>query len=169
MKFRPRVNTIFILWIVFGGLWCGFLFYIFAIASGKETEKNYSYVFASEIQDTIENIGELSMRDYAYAHGGTVKTIELRGNKEITFALYLESPENIEKIKIGNIISKENNSRIITIKSKEENFNIKLRDLKEVRKQERKPEAIKWILGYIIIGIILLFNPVDFNKFLKGK
>jgi hypothetical protein len=169
MKFKERLNAVFLLWLIFGGLWCGFLFYISAIAIGHETEKNYLKVFGSEIHDTIENIGELLMKDYAYVHRGGIKTIELKSNKEITFALYLETPENIGKIKIGDKLIKEKNSRIITIKSNEESFNIVLRDLKEMRKHKRRNEAIKWIIAYIIIGTILIIKPVNLTKFLRGK
>jgi len=164
MKLKPRFHILFFIYIFFGAVIFGLLCYIFAFKIGENTEINYKKVFENEINDTINNIGILSGKDYAYMHGGLIKTVELKHNKEIEFALYLESYENIDNIKVGDIILKERFSEKISIKSVEKNFEIKLRNIERMRNEKRQTEIFKWIFGYLIMGLVILFVPINISK-----
>ena len=152
-----------------GGIFTGILIYIFSYRIGKETELNYIKIIETEIIDTIIDISDLPPKDFAYPHAGGIQNIELKKIKEFKIPLYLESYKNEKRIKIGELISKEKDSRIIEISNKDDKFTIELTNLVELRKQKGKAEAIKWIIVYLIIGTIILFVPIQTNRKLKRK
>jgi len=165
MKLKPKFHTLFFIYIFFGGIWTIALIYIFSYQMGKRTELNYLKIVDIEIGDTIVNIGDLPAKEYAYTHNGRIQYLELKNLKELKIPLYLESYKNKGRITVGERITKENNSRIIHIYSKNGSFTIKLQNLVKLRKQSGKINAIMWIVAYLVIAIILLFyNPFQTNK-----
>jgi hypothetical protein len=169
MKLKPKFDILVTFYLIFGSIVAASLFYVFGYVMGKKTEENYIRIFENRIQDTIKNIGYLSGGDYAYMHKGTIKTIELKNIKGVEFALYLENYKNIDNLMVGDYISKEENSSLISIKSKDKSFDIILKNIKEIRIHERKIEAIEWISGYLIIGLIGLFTPVKYRIYSNKK
>jgi len=164
MKLKPRFSILFFIYLIFGAVFTGILIFIFAYRLGFQTEGNYRYFVESSINDTIVEIGELAPLDYAFAHGGKVETVKLKNNSENVLALYLESYENVDNILVGDNFIKNENSKTITIKSNKKSFDIVLRDLTVLREHNRKGETIKWIVIYLIIGVIMLFVPLNMNK-----
>ena len=164
MKLKPRFHILFFIYIVFGGIFTGLLIYIFSYRIGEKTELNYRKIVEAEIRDTIINIADLPPKDFAYPHAGGIQYLELKKNKDLKIPLYLDSYQSEKKINIGDRIQKEKGSRIIQIYNTNKDFSIELRDLVELRKQKGKAEAIKWIIVYLIIGIIILFVPIQNNR-----
>lgn len=164
MKLKPRFSALFFIYLIFGGVFTGILIFIFSYRLGFQTEENYRYFVENAINDTIVEIGELGPLDYAFAHGGMVETVKLKNNSERELALYLENYKHIDNIEAGDSFIKNENSKTITIKSNEKSFDIVLRNLTELREQKRKGETIKWIVIYLIIGVVMLFVPLKLNK-----
>jgi hypothetical protein len=159
MKYKPRLHSLFFIYIFFGGVLIGLMYYAFNFIKGQETEKNYLNIKKIEIQDTIADVGNLPSKDYAYTHTGLIKTIRLKNNIS-EFALYLESYENLDKIKTGDIISKKSNSNRLKITSNENYFFINLKNIKRLRRKHQKGEGILWGSVYILLGIIIMHVPM---------
>jgi len=160
MNYKPRFHALFYIYAIFGAVFIGMLYFIFTIKIGEKTENKYLHVINIEFKDTIGEVGVLSVADYAYMHSGEIKIIRLKTKHEVEFALYLESYNNENNIKPGDYIYKSRNSNIIRIKSNEEEFEIKLKDIREIRLYERKTEGIKWLLVYVLTGIVVALIPM---------
>jgi len=169
MKYKPRFHILFFIYIFFGGIIIGVLIYIFSFRIGNETELTYKKIVQTKIVDTIIGISDLQSKDFAYPHPGGVKELELKTIKDFDIPLYLESYNNENKIKVGDWISKEKGSRKIQVFSKNEKFTIELKDLVELRQQKGKSESIKWIVVYLIIGVIIMFVPLNTRKKKKSR
>jgi len=168
MKLKPRFHILFFIYIFFGGIFVGLLIYIFSFRLGEKTELNYRKIVEAEIRDTIINIADLPTKDFAYPHAGGIQYLELK-NKNLKIPLYLKSYKNEKRINIGDRIQKEKDSRLIQIYNTNKDFSIELRDLVKLRRQKGKTEAIKWIIVYLIIGIVILFAPIKNNRKLNRK
>lgn len=168
MKYKPRFHILFYIYLLFGGIFLGILYYTLFFKLGEKTELNYINAFKAELHDTIVGISRLPSKDYAYFHSGVVNTIELKNDKDISIALYLDSYENENNISIGSCFIKEMNSNIVLIRSSTQEFKISLKNLTERRIQQQKIEAIKLIIIYLILGFIVMFIPLK-STYKKGN
>jgi len=168
MTLRPRLHILLFIYLFFGGIIIGLLAYVFSYKMGKQTELNYLKIVETEINDTIFSINNLPTKDFAYPHAGGIKKLELKNNA-IQIPLYLDSYENVNRIMVGEKISKEKNSRTITIYNEYSEFDIVLQDLIELRKEKGKTERLKWIIVYLVLGIIISFIPMQSNRQTRKK
>jgi hypothetical protein len=166
MRLKPRFHTLFFIYLIFGGIIIALFIYAFSYRIGKETELNFLQIVNAEINDTILNIIELPPTDFAYPHAGGINYLELRKDK-FKIPLYLETYTNENKIHIGDQITKDRNSRTIEIYGEKGQFTIILENLVELRKQKGKSEGLKWITVYLIIGVIMLFVPIQSTNRMK--
>ena len=154
---KPRFHILFFIYLIFGGAMIAIFAYIFSFRIGIEAEKDYLFIVENEINDTIALIEDLSPQDMAYPHAGGIKKIVFKNNQEIEVALYLESYDYLDNIKIGDCFMKEKNTRTATIKSLQNEYKIVFEDLSALRHKKGKRELIKWIALYVVLGIVFLY------------
>ena len=156
-KLKPRFHSLFIIYLVFGSLLLGIMYYAMNFGYGKDATKDILKLEEISIKDEVVDISNLTTAEQVYPHAGGIKKLTTR--QGIVIPLYVENPESVDKIEPTDSIMKSSNSRDILIFSGTNSATIHLSDIQSLRQRNQRKSALTWLLAYIIIGFCVTLVP----------